>query len=182
MKRFLSLILGLVMLCAALPGMVGCEFNKKDRNNDLFRDGVLMVRVGGYGYIDKTGNYVLSPRYGYIDDSTRHLGYGPVDDSYVIICGEWGRYGFFNIKTKEVIDPQFNEVGCFANGLAPVRLNDKWGYIDKGGKFVIKPQFEYASPFFDDGYAYVKNSEGKYGIINSKGELVISYQFDDVIW
>lgn len=42
----------------------------------------------------------------------------------------------------------------FNEGLAPVSINDKWGYIDKTVEIVIKPQFDRAS-MFNEGLAPV---------------------------
>ena len=49
-------------------------------------------------------------------------------------------------KTGEiVINPQFDYAGCFSEGLAVIRVGDqntgKFGFIDKTGQMVIKPQF-----------------------------------------
>ncbi len=35
----------------------------------------------------------------------------------------------------------------FREGLAPVRENGTWGYIDEKGKIVIAPRFVWAKPF-----------------------------------
>ncbi|PSO79918.1 MAG: hypothetical protein BRC51_06045 [Cyanobacteria bacterium SW_12_48_29] len=41
-----------------------------------------------------------------------------------------------------VINPQFDYAGEFSEGLAPIKISDKWGYIDKTGEMVINPQFD----------------------------------------
>jgi len=51
-----------------------------------------------------------------------------------------------------------------------------FGFVDRTGDPVIKPQFDRAADF-SDGMALVK-SNGKYGFVNQKGELVIAPQFD----
>jgi len=53
-------------------------------------------------------------------------------------------------------------------GLAAVRLKDKWGYIDKKGDIAINPQFEDAGGF-GDGLAPVE-SERKWGFIRKTGD------------
>ncbi|PGH40624.1 MAG: hypothetical protein CRN43_01930, partial [Candidatus Nephrothrix sp. EaCA] len=60
--------------------------------------------------------------------------------------------------------------------LAPVQIGNKWGYIDKNGKRVIKPQFEDAWEF-QEGLARIQLG-GKYGFIDKNGEIVIKPQFD----
>jgi len=42
-----------------------------------------------------------------------------------------------NEKGESIIFPSFDNAGDFADGLAPVQIGDKWGYIDHGGKVVI---------------------------------------------
>jgi hypothetical protein len=42
---------------------------------------------------------------------------------------------------------QFDDCRSFSEGLAVVKIEDKWGYIDKTGKIVINPQFDDAGGF-----------------------------------
>jgi hypothetical protein len=62
-------------------------------------------------------------------------------------------------------------VGFFKQGLAAVKINEKWGYIDKTGNFVISPEFDDARSFSvsktipkEAGLALV-NAGGKWGYI-----------------
>jgi hypothetical protein len=52
---------------------------------------------------------------------------------------------------------QVDETGKFSDGLAPVQIGNKWGYIDKAGKIAINPQLDTAGAF-SDGLAWVKFS------------------------
>lgn len=54
-----------------------------------------------------------------------------------------------------VIQPQFDRAGKFSGDLAPVKMGNKWGYIDYTGTFVIPLQFEDAHSF-SEGLAAVK--------------------------
>jgi len=40
---------------------------------------------------------------------------------------------------KFVINPQFDNAASFSDGLARVEVGNKWGYIDKTGKFDQPP-------------------------------------------
>lgn len=60
--------------------------------------------------------------------------------------------------------------------LFPVKIDQKYGYIDNSGKLIIEPRFNFASDFSEDlAIVSVKN---KYGYINKKGETVIYPQYE----
>lgn len=39
-----------------------------------------------------------------------------------------------------MIEPKYDLTSHFSDGLAAVKIGDKWGYIDKSGKMVIAPR------------------------------------------
>lgn len=61
------------------------------------------------------------------------------------------------------IAPQFDSAWSFSEGLAPVEVGGKWGYVDKTGKYAISPQFDRAFPF-SEGLAAAK-AGGKWGFV-----------------
>jgi hypothetical protein len=71
----------------------------------------------------------------------------------------------------------FNDVHFFTEGMAGVRIKDKWGFIDKNCTLVIPCIYDKVCPF-SENLAVVKVND-KYGYINKKGELVIPCTFDD---
>jgi hypothetical protein len=106
-----------------------------------------------------------------------------------------GLYGFVDHSMKAVIEPQFEEVGIFGEGLAPMavlaegqeppkkrdwkwrkRRKLTWGFVDKTGKTVIEPAFEDAWPF-SDGLASVRVG-GKWGYVDKTGKTVVEPQYD----
>ncbi|MBX9222493.1 WG repeat-containing protein, partial [Campylobacter coli] len=62
---------------------------------------------------------------------------------------------------KFVIEPKFDYVWSFGEGLAAVELNGKYGFIDKNGEFVIESKFDGVG-YFSEGLARVELN-GKYG-------------------
>lgn len=98
---------------------------------------------------------------------------------YVPSLGENGSYGYKRYggdSTMFVIPPRFSDAGSFSEGLAPVCLNGKYGFIDKDGKCVIPYRFDYLG-VFSEGLA-VARMNGKYGFIDKTGKSVIPYRFD----
>jgi len=63
------------------------------------------------------------------------------------------------------------------SGLFPIEQDGKWGFIDKTGRIVIKPQFDEAVDF-SEGLARVKIGD-KWGFIDEMGKIVIEPQFVD---
>ena len=61
------------------------------------------------------------------------------------------RRGFIDKTGRFVIEPRFEEVSVFSEGLAfaGVRSGNSllYGYVDKTGHWVIKPQFNFAHAF-----------------------------------
>ena len=87
------------------------------------------------------------------------------------------KWGFCDKKGNPVINPTFESVQWFSDGLAIVKdTNDKWGYIDKKGNMVVPYQFDYAT-HFKDGFAVFSLGD-KCGVINKKGKIVLNPQFD----
>ena len=74
----------------------------------------------------------------------------------------------------------FLYAGDFAeNGLALVQADDeKYGYIDEKGEYVIDPVYHYAYGFAENGLARVGSKSGKWGYIDKNGKYVIRPRFD----
>ncbi len=89
-----------------------------------------------------------------------------------------GKWGYTKRLNNEIIvRPQYDSAKGFKEGLAAVKLNGKWGFIDKTGKVVIPFQFSEAWSFAE-GLAAVKLN-GKLGFISKSGKVVIPFKFDN---
>lgn len=95
-----------------------------------------------------------------------------------VIIGE--KFGFINTQGDYVIPPIFDWESpprymqprpIFSEGLAPVSVDGKLGYIDKTGQIVIEPEYMVAEAFYQD-VAPVLSMHEESGIINRKGEFI----------
>ncbi|HVQ39627.1 MAG TPA: WG repeat-containing protein [Pyrinomonadaceae bacterium] len=149
-----------------------------------FVDGLAPVESGQrWGLIDRSGKFVVNPQYDHI--------FG-VSDGYAIFesgkgsipgCPKYcANYGFISTKGQVVVDAKFvqhpnpdgsysSPVRAFSEGLAAVKTDDGWGFIDPTGKMVINPQFDEVGSF-QDGLTFVKVL-GKEAYITKTGAFVI---------
>lgn len=79
-------------------------------------------------------------------------------------------------KEKTGVTAKYDYAGPFCNGLARVKLNKKWGYIDTTGNVVVSPKYNQAENF-SDGMARVRLGQ-KWGLINTSGTEIIKPTFD----
>jgi hypothetical protein len=86
---------------------------------------------------------------------------------------------FGQSEVEWVVEPslEFDEVSHFSEGLARVKKDDKYAYINTSGELVTQ-LFDKAW-FFSEGFSWVKKND-KYGYINTSGKLVTQIEFDYV--
>ena len=129
-----------------------------------------------WGYIDRQGKMVIKPQFSYAGPFSEGLALvnaggvcltDPFVRSFVNI-GFIDKSGHWFIRSKF----KYFFYDDFSNGLVAFRKNfGKWGYMDKGGKTVIKPQFDWAGRFLGDGLAAVVVN-GKCAHIDKSGRVV----------
>jgi WG containing repeat len=147
-----------------------------------FREGMTAVKLtdGPWVYIGRAGETMFLPPYAVLGPFEGFFSEGmavlrrTMDEKYGFIDKAYDAFK----NDKFVIEPQFEDAYNFCEGLAPVKINGKWGYIDKTGKFAIKPQFDSAQPF-SEGLAGVRIGQ-QWGYINKTGKFVVGPQFEFV--
>ncbi|MDO5448534.1 MAG: WG repeat-containing protein, partial [Clostridia bacterium] len=68
---------------------------------------------------------------------------------------------FVGVKDGKVkIEPKYEEAKAFSQGLAPVKVEGKWGFIDQSGTEIIAPTFSFAGTISEEGTAFIQNEAG----------------------
>jgi hypothetical protein len=139
-----------------------------------------------YGLKDNDGKVMVPPTYSAIDDFSEGLA--------AVTVGE--EYGYIDQRGVVVIPVQFSAASVFlergfSEGMAPVfypkaSRSDKkeggllpdgtYGYIDRTGKVVINPVFNFAHAF-SQGLASVDVPEKGCGYIEKKGSFIVPPDF-----
>jgi WG containing repeat len=180
-----------------------------NNGNRVDSEEVPTYETSGY-YVDMTGKIVISPIVSRNYSTGGVHGEGDFSEGLAAAMmwntyDSYRRWGFIDCTGNLVIEPLFqvryHRHDCpsrFSEGLADVSLavdgdNAKKGYIDRTGKFVIPPQFDYAGEF-SEGVAVIgmiigyKRSEGgdedavdseivRMGYVNLQGKLIAEPQF-----
>ena len=89
-----------------------------------------------------------------------------------------GFWGFCDKDGNSLIEPQYDGVEWFQEGLTVCRIGDKFGYINKIGQIKIAATFDDALPF-NEGHALVELNE-QWGLIDRNGEYIIPAKFEDL--
>lgn len=97
-----------------------------------FFEGLASVSDGEkYGFIDTSGKLVIPMKYDIVGETEHRMSIGYPNDR------------------RQVNTGPFSAV-YFSQGLCAVNENGKYGFIDKTGNFVIPPQFDGPSNFYED--------------------------------
>ncbi|MDF2904719.1 MAG: repeat-containing protein [Herbinix sp.] len=126
-----------------------------------------------YGYIDKSGTFVINPVYDYAEPYTDGMAIVRSVGNYKVI-DKTGAIIFEN--NDNIILPYHNGMAAFMNIKEDTLL---YGYIDTKGTVIIEPSFTFADNFNEDGQAYVALPGGKgYQLIDKTGKVLESYEVD----
>ncbi len=168
-----------------------------------FKNGMALMKQGTkWGYFNTSGKIAIAAKYddandfndGYAaaKDGRRFLVLDNKGDEAVVDAESvvevkdfsedlapfktsYKRVGFISTNGKVAIQPQYESVGYFTNGLAWAKVPGKGGtlgYINSKGEWVIKPQFDAGKDFDkESGLARVKNGK-RWAYVNRAGELM----------
>ena len=157
-----------------------CYHKMEDFNNGLAV--VQDPQTELYGFVNKKGEVAIPLSYKYASSFS---------DDLALVRVKSGKYGYINNQEEIVIPTIYDDAETFSEGLAIVEKANKEMVIDKKGELI------YTLPknqSFDDGYGYqnglilvVKDRDGnwwsdddqKYGYLDTKGEVVIDFIYDD---
>lgn len=136
----------------------------------LIGDDLLAVKdsVGQYRLVDGNERMILEETYLYILDGGEHMVRLMDTDKKLMFTDEEG-----NLLSEE----KFQEAYCFCEGMAAVKKNDQWGFINAQGELVIDYRYDDVSEGFREGVAAVEK-DGAFYFINQCGERAFEQEFE----
>ena len=136
---------------------------------------ILSVTVPAYAFTE--GDGLHSKEFGRVY---------PFSEGLAAFANANGKCGFMNEQGEVVIAPEWDMVSDFMNGTSVTFSGEvlDTGTAGKGSFRLIDHNGEYLTEAWAwmsenyDGFAAVKNEEGRFGIINDRGETVIEPEWD----
>ena len=134
----------------------------------------VVQREGKWGVIDKKGHECASPRYDYIGSSFMPECSQAFFDGLAVAAAD-EHVGFIDGQGRWKSASDYEDANHFAEGMAGVKKNGLWGFINQQGVLAILPCYENRHAClvqFSDGLAFVEK-DGKCGFIDKQGYLVV---------
>lgn len=135
-----------------------------------FNDGYAMVRdldSNDFVYIDEYFNKIEPlPK--------RNFEYSNfIEGKAKILDKKTNKYFFLDKNLTYNLNFEFADADDFSEGRAPVKIGDKWGYIDYNYHTVIEPIYDEVKSFFH-GFSGVKK-DNKWSYIDSEGKNFVDF-------
>ena len=154
------------------------NISDKEVNNNIdyellnvFSNGFAIVKKDGkYGYIDVNGNVVLNFEYDHAEDFIGKVCRVKKDGKYYTLYDNGNEIKQLDYEIIDLEYPTHRDT-VFKDGMAVVRKDGKYGYIDENMKIVIDFQYDEAYEF-SEGLARVKKDNKEY-FIDKTEKIVI---------
>lgn len=152
-----------------------------DYIEDFSSDRALVRKDGIYRFVDPAGKEMIV-----FPEGTESTSFcdgvavisDPLDADTLKVINVYGKE-IFQIKNAHALAvPRGKRVTFCTESMFPVFTDEKWGFVDKTGRWIISPRFDEVQ-CFSEGLAAAK-TDGKWGYIDKTGKWVIYPQFDEV--
>ncbi len=175
---------------------------------------------GKWGYMNSAGTPVIKPQFDWAEDfyegwafvsSSETIGFIDAQGRLVFRCPPEfnglrprfsdglvgfcvdGQWGYLDRQGKVAIDPLYDDVREFCDGVARVSSGvrktvadgpviAKWGFIDRAGRWIVQPErFEAILDFSEGLGAVIDNEDLSFGFVDKTGRLLfnVEYESDD---
>jgi len=163
-----------ILLSVFVIGCAASSFCQKTKYYLIFEEN------GKRGICDTLGNTLLQPEFSNIEIITKRD---------LIVAEKNEKTGIFDADFKQIVPFNYDYIDAhsgtynenFLNNI-PYRINNKYGLLDyTKNKTIIPPLYDdihAIRPFSSNLFGF--KQDGKYGVMNQKGKILIKPVFDDV--
>lgn len=141
-------------------------------------EAAMFVVDGERGYIDPTGRVVMGSA------KPRPPEAEVVRISKIVTDVESGerktKWGFADATGRVVVEPQFDEIQGFTEGIGRVVKDRRYGFVDSKGRILVPPRYKRAYRF-SEGVSCVTLDDDRRAYVDSAGNVVSdsAYEYRD---
>ncbi|OQY04394.1 MAG: hypothetical protein B6I20_03110 [Bacteroidetes bacterium 4572_117] len=129
---------------------------------------------GEYGFINKKGEEIIPLKFIQSGTSSFHNGFARAQvQGRTVLVDKTGKIVFKTSKGN-IQGYNHNLIRVFTKS-----IRNGWGWLNMKNVFVIKPIYDKAKPFNEDGYAIVEKNRLK-GLIDTTGKILIDFKYKTV--
>jgi len=171
-----------IVVAIAIVGGAGYWWlNRPPGVYEADNSGLFPINVDGkYGFMDRSGKTVISPQF--------EMAFGFSEGLAHVQVG--AKSGYINTKGTMVITPQFDDALQFQYGRAAVKLccglwaqqkpDNRFGFIDKDGKYISSPDFSWVG-FFSGDLAPIRTAGGALAFLDRSGKMVLADKVENLL-
>ncbi|MBN1759581.1 MAG: WG repeat-containing protein [Chitinispirillaceae bacterium] len=168
--RCLKILTSTVLLCGAVTAPYSAASSSLDWFVqpvygwiDTYSDGYALIKQNDkWGYLDETAKVVIEPQY---ESASAFV------DGIAVVDKPGGPRTFINKRQEPLFATEFKAAFSFSEGLAGVKQDRLWGFINREGTLVIDYQFDNVEKF-KEGRCIVGKDQ-RYGIIDASGRYIV---------
>jgi WG containing repeat len=92
-------------------------------------------------------------------EPTKYVGLRRMSEGFAPASTVPNQWGYLHKRSGELLWPgRFQDASGFTQGFAAVKIDGKWGYIDRAGRITVQPTYDAAFPFRGN-YAVVREGD-----------------------
>lgn len=131
---------------------------------------------GKMGYVNDRGKVLISPIY----DEINGFGVKGVMRDKISFVKKDNKWGIFSNETLQELTPiQYDNI-VFNGDLAEVRVGEKYGVIDIGGKEIIKPQYDKIIGLDTKNSFLILQNAGLFGLVKNDGTVITPLKYQSI--
>ena len=197
----ISIFLLFIAACASVPATTVTK-TESPKARFVFHD-----KNDLYGLLDENGNEIVPAEYLYIDKIRDGMIPAFTKEKVFIFLDESGKkikdvsfydinplytqdlLGVADVKTRKwgfvdknlnyVIEPQFDAISNFEDGITIAKQGELWGIINKSGKYILEPQFKDDELESYNQGTFIVSKGGKIRLIDTKKAKILDAEYDE---
>lgn len=132
-----------------------------------------VVFEGKTGFVDRTGKEIVATVFEEVRNFSKNGLAG------VRLYEKWG---FIDTLNQMVVSPKYGDIKMWADGVIPVKSEEKWGLMNAAGKEVVPFLYENMTCSNGKGIVIVQRNN-RWGVIDITGRQLIPVKYDQMgLW